>query len=797
MGSEWLPEYEGEFVPWWGCVGKKVLQFGAIPKHVAFILDGNRRFAKTKNLGSVIRGHAAGFERITKVLDWCRELGIKEVTLYAFSIENFKRTEEEVGGLMKMAKEKFEKLLDEKEKLEEKRICFRFFGKRELLPKDLQKLMIEIEEFTKDFGNGFVNVCLAYTSREEITSAMNDIRKGIKEGLIEESDIDEKLFSSCLNTGESLPIDILIRTTILLMVALYTTISMRSHLGVAMVCMVNATAVKDIALREHGANYSTPERVSTKFLGIESPFNEEKCYHPMKKDRIENVDNGYKGTFIWSNEQQSLLFSAGFYGNLMIMFFSGFLVDRFGPIVVGLVSMIGMTITVLLVPLVAHSNYYLFFVLRIIFGVFENPILPALSDVVARWFPATERSTVAAFYTSGNQLSASLGVVISSKFCEIDFSERWPSMFFLSHGGWPLIFYLAGGLGIIWIVFWKCFATTFPSGSKFLSREEKDFLYETNEKNFTTFKQRKESGLKMPLKKMVFSTATLAVVMAQFSFNFSNTMMQTYLPTFLRDVMNLDLNENGFYTAVPFFVQLFSKNILGNISDFLKKKKILTASSACRLFQSLASFGAAVIFIVMAFYLDCTTPNASLILLAMFGFCFGGAIPGSFTSSLCIAPNYTGMIASFTLIAGAIGSIFAPSVVAFIVKQGTKFEWSIVFVLVSLVNIFGGIIFFIYGTAKVQPWAKTTIPSNATKLSMNRGGKNRNNAHNSPNSLWIIIHGKVYDVTKFQTTHPGGEEILREVAGTDASKTYDKVDHSMDAKDYMLDYLIGKILEDE
>ena len=122
-----------------------------IPKHIAFILDGNRRFARTRGLDSVIKGHAAGFERITRVLDWCRELGIKEVTLYAFSIENFKRTEEEVGGLMNMAKEKFEKLLMEKNKLKEKRICFRFFGKRELLPKDLQKLMIEIEEFTQDF----------------------------------------------------------------------------------------------------------------------------------------------------------------------------------------------------------------------------------------------------------------------------------------------------------------------------------------------------------------------------------------------------------------------------------------------------------------------------------------------------------------------------------------------------------------------------------------------------------------------------------------------------------------------
>jgi ditrans,polycis-polyprenyl diphosphate synthase len=120
------------------------------------------------------------------VLDWCRELGVQEVTLYAFSIENFKRSKEEVGGLLGMAKQKFEKLLRERQKLLDKQICFRFFGRLELLPMDLQKLMAEIEEVTKDFDRGFVNVCLAYTSRAEVTAAMNDIRKGVQNGLIDE-----------------------------------------------------------------------------------------------------------------------------------------------------------------------------------------------------------------------------------------------------------------------------------------------------------------------------------------------------------------------------------------------------------------------------------------------------------------------------------------------------------------------------------------------------------------------------------------------------------------------------------
>uniref|UniRef100_A0AC34RCC1 Uncharacterized protein n=1 Tax=Panagrolaimus sp. JU765 TaxID=591449 RepID=A0AC34RCC1_9BILA len=159
-----------------------------------------------------------------------------------------------------------------------------------------------------------------------------------------------------------------------------------------------------------------------------------------------------------------------------------------------------------------------------------------------------------------------------------------------------------------------------------------------------------------------------------------------------------------------------------------RKRRILTSSSACRVFQSIASFGGALVYLVMAVYVDCSTPLAALLLLAIFGFCFGGAIPGSFTSSLCIAPSYTGMIASFTLVAGCFGNILAPAAVAVLVKQGTRFEWSIVFFCVALVNILGGGIFFVYGTAKIQPWAKMQIPTVAATVSTHRGAQNRNNA---------------------------------------------------------------------
>ena len=86
-----------------------------MPKHVAFIMDGNRRYANKQNVAK-IEGHVRGFDKLAETLSWCRDLGITEVTVYAFSIENYNRTKEEVDGLMELARRKFMRLLEEKDR---------------------------------------------------------------------------------------------------------------------------------------------------------------------------------------------------------------------------------------------------------------------------------------------------------------------------------------------------------------------------------------------------------------------------------------------------------------------------------------------------------------------------------------------------------------------------------------------------------------------------------------------------------------------------------------------------------
>ncbi|XP_050392674.1 dehydrodolichyl diphosphate synthase complex subunit DHDDS isoform X2 [Patella vulgata] len=206
----WFPERNNQ--TWLQKICAGILKAGPIPNHVAFIMDGNRRFA-TKNSIDRAQGHLQGFNKLAQTLEWCLDLGISEVTVYAFSIENFKRSKDEVDCLMELARQKFSKLLHEKEMIEKHGICIRVLGQLTLLPQDIQETIAEAVYFTKHNTRAILNVCFAYTARDDICTSMREMTNGVKQGIIKQSDINEELLEKCLYTSQCRKVDILIRTS--------------------------------------------------------------------------------------------------------------------------------------------------------------------------------------------------------------------------------------------------------------------------------------------------------------------------------------------------------------------------------------------------------------------------------------------------------------------------------------------------------------------------------------------------------------------------------------------------------
>ncbi|AEO71129.1 5454cbef-23b7-4fe6-b15c-ccbf9dacc643 [Thermothielavioides terrestris] len=153
------------------------LSQGPIPRHVAFEMDGNRRYARSHKI-ETIEGHSLGFEALARVLEVCYKCGVEVVTVYAFSIENFHRPKYEVDGLMQLAKLKLEQLSQHGELLERYGASVRVLGRLDLIPPDVLEVVEKATAATQHNTKCVLNICFPYTSREEMTTA---IRRTVEE----------------------------------------------------------------------------------------------------------------------------------------------------------------------------------------------------------------------------------------------------------------------------------------------------------------------------------------------------------------------------------------------------------------------------------------------------------------------------------------------------------------------------------------------------------------------------------------------------------------------------------------
>jgi len=186
---------------------------GEKPEHIAIILDGNRRWASERMLNTWI-GHHYGAEKVEDLLDWCLDLDVKSITLYAFSTENFQRPPSEVEEIMRIAEEKLRKLLTD-ERIHKNEVQVKAIGRRNLLPESLQKMIEEVEEHTKEYSQHFLNVAIAYGGREEIVDAAKKIAEKVEKGDLTPKEIDEAVFEQHLYTAHmpKQDPDLIIRTS--------------------------------------------------------------------------------------------------------------------------------------------------------------------------------------------------------------------------------------------------------------------------------------------------------------------------------------------------------------------------------------------------------------------------------------------------------------------------------------------------------------------------------------------------------------------------------------------------------
>ena len=184
-------------------------EFDKLPKHVAIIMDGNGRWAKKHKL-SVSRGHRQGTETLREIIRHTDDLGIGALSLYAFSTENWNRSEEEVAALMQLILDFFASEIDE---LDEKNVRILILGDKGRLPEKQRETLIEAENRTADNTGLRLNIAVNYGGRAELVLAAREIAALVKDGKIREEEITEQTISDHLYTRGQPDVDLLIRTS--------------------------------------------------------------------------------------------------------------------------------------------------------------------------------------------------------------------------------------------------------------------------------------------------------------------------------------------------------------------------------------------------------------------------------------------------------------------------------------------------------------------------------------------------------------------------------------------------------
>lgn len=185
-------------------------EFSVLPKHVGIIMDGNGRWAKQRNLPRY-KGHIEGAKTFRKIGEFAADIGVKCLTFYAFSTENWKRPQEEVNAIMELFREYLREADERSGENEEKGITLRFIGDKSGIPEDIAALMNHIENISSDKSKVVLNIAINYGGRHELVNAVRTIAEKVKNGEMKPTDIDENTISEYLYTKNLPDPDLIIR----------------------------------------------------------------------------------------------------------------------------------------------------------------------------------------------------------------------------------------------------------------------------------------------------------------------------------------------------------------------------------------------------------------------------------------------------------------------------------------------------------------------------------------------------------------------------------------------------------
>ena len=363
--------------------------------------------------------------------------------------------------------------------------------------------------------------------------------------------------------------------------------------------------------------------------------------------------------------------------------------DRFGGKWLFGGSILLSSVISLLTPAAARLHLGFFLFLRILSGLGEGALLPALHALIARWSTPKYHSVVVSVIFTGTNVGIVLGMLVSGVLSDYGFAS-----------GWPSVFYVFGMVGCVWSAAWFFLCYDSPAVHPRISSTERE--YWRLMLGTTNLVVRPPT----PWRKIFSSIPVWALAVAFFAQNWGYYTLASCIPLFMYDVLGFDMTKNGVLSAVPFLAGLLLIPF-GWLSDWLRSPGRLTNSIVRKSF-CVIGFISSGCMLIWAGYTGC---NRALPVVAMFLSisCSAVSFPVVAVNQLDLAPLHAGKIMGLTHFVGSLAAIVAPHAVgALTYEESSRSEWQNVFFLAAGILVVGAIIFSIVGSGKRQSWAKSS-----------------------------------------------------------------------------------------
>ncbi|XP_018907130.1 putative inorganic phosphate cotransporter [Bemisia tabaci] len=448
--------------------------------------------------------------------------------------------------------------------------------------------------------------------------------------------------------------------TFMLFLGMANAYIMRTNMSVAIVAMVNQSA-----------------------LPVDPLIVDDECetYYFKNDTQSSSTD----GEFIWNTKEQSYILSSFFYGYVITQIPFGILAKKYGAKYFLGLGMLINSVFAFLVPIAARAGQAELIFIRFIQGLGEGPIVPCTHAMLAKWIPPSERSRMGAFVYAGAQFGTVISYPLSGILSAYGFS-----------GGWPSIFYVFGLIGTIWSIAFLFLVYEDPEAHPSIAEVERKYIMSS------VWGAAGVSSPPVPWKSIVTSAPFWAILIAHMGQNYGYETLMTELPTFMKQVLHFNIQENGVLSALPYLAMWVFSMVASFIADFLISDSFSITKSR-KLVNCIGQYGPA-IALIFASYTGCS-PYLTVFILTT-GVGLNGAIYSGFkVNHLDISPRFAGILMSFTNCLANLAGLLAPLVAGHIINgKPTQAAWRWVFLISSGVYIVCATVYLIFASSERQPW---------------------------------------------------------------------------------------------